>query len=220
VIVAGGISLDGDYDYLQSTERFLPAPPQATSPRQPGDYLANFTTWPQRTLHSATLRQVADPTGTTYQVHLGPSYGEIVMPVPERTRFTNFTLEVTLDHGDAQDAAIGVFFRRQGVLDLLSETYLVFITPEGTFSLVRIDDKGTWNYLQPPVATATIQPSGPQRLRVICDGDTIAIFINERAVGRYHAIITTPGQVGLYANNWGDASLDAVFSQLRIVPLP
>ncbi|MFN8513169.1 MAG: hypothetical protein U0841_11380 [Chloroflexia bacterium] len=175
--------------------------------------------WPQRTLQSATLRQVADPTGTSYKVHLASTYGALAMSLPERTRFSNFTLEVTLDLGESTEVSAGVVFRNQGESDLADEAYVLYINPEGTFGLARIEDR-TWNYLQPAITTAAINPYGVQRLRVTCDGNTIAIAINDQAVGRYYAKLTAPGQVGLYAGTWGAEPLDVIFSQLRIVPLP
>jgi hypothetical protein len=97
---------------------------------------------------------------------------------------------------------------------------VLFIMPEGEFGLAHIATDGTWNYLQPPIMSAAVHPFGVQHLRVTCDGDTIAISINDQAVGRYYAAITAPGQIGLFADTWGSGPIDAVFSQLRIIPLP
>ena len=80
--------------------------------------------------------------------------------MPERTRFTDFTVDLTFDMGEASDVAAGLIFRSQGGLEVMYETYVLFIMPEGYFGLARSDDEGNWHYLQPTIATS-IRPSRP-----------------------------------------------------------
>lgn len=221
VLVVGGYNFASDESddmILKGVERYIPALDLETPAARTDEYRANFTTWPQ-TSTNRRITFTADPTGTNYAVALASSPAVAFIPQPGRALHDDFALEVSINvQGEASGGA-GVVLRAQGT-STVQTGFIIMVYPGGYYSITRIGEGRQGNVVQPTVWTSALRPYGVNRLRVICEGDTIALAFNDRPVGRYYAAVDAPGLIGLYAQTWEGESLVATFSKLRILPVP
>ncbi|MCJ7619216.1 MAG: hypothetical protein MUP64_03240 [Anaerolineae bacterium] len=124
---------------------------------------------------------------------------------------SDFVMEVAVS-ADAEVGFAGVVFRKQGD----SRFYMFAITPDGQYSLMKsaqaaeaILDWRDSSYIRTGADT--------NRLRVVCVGATVTLYVNGQYLDTVRDITFTEGEVGMIAGTWeGETHALFHFDNLRV----
>lgn len=119
-------------------------------------------------------------------------------------------VQAQLDNGDPQFVGIAIAFRSVGV-----DGYGVLVFANGTYELVKWDEKGTATILIPPTPSAVIHTGLDQinAIKIIAHGAEITLLVNGQRLQHIHDATYTRGGIALGAARF---AADAVFSNLTI----
>lgn len=128
---------------------------------------------------------------------------------------TDAVIEVdTLLYSSYRDNSYGVMCRASP--DNNSDGYYFFISADGYFTIRR----GFNDIIQPLIewtpSSAIAQDSAPNRLRVVCVGDALSLYVNGQVVAQTHDSLYTRGSVGLTAAVPEGGEVDVAFDNLRV----
>jgi hypothetical protein len=214
-----------------------PAPPPSitpTSARPPvtptpdGGYVADWTLWGMGENDKHEYRRNYDEAKNEYHIALLTDDQEWSFYAPEGQKFQNFTLEVEAYRVDGPDSlGYGLVFRRQEPQSgKFSERYIFYVTPQGRFSFFQVspdNTRKTLRQLDAPDRQGVIKVgSEPNHLKVICQGTTITLVINDIEVFKLtNAAVIQAGEIGVFATApVGVKAMEIAFRDLRLTPLP
>jgi Tol biopolymer transport system component len=127
-------------------------------------------------------------------------------------RFSDFVMEVDVISLEEAGQA-GVVFRKEGETDM----YFFFVTPDGRYRLNRYlgGSWATWmSWRESPHIRTGVATN---RLRVVCEGSEISLYVNDQYLETVHDTTLTEGEIGLVAGAFrGESHALFKFDNLRV----
>lgn len=198
------------------------------TPASDGSYVADWTLWGMGENDQHEYRRSYDEAKNEYQIALLTDDQEWSFYAPEGQKYQNFTLEIEAYPVDGPDSlGYGLVFRRQAPqTGKASERYIFYVTPQGRFSLFQVtpdNARKTLRQLDAPDRQGVIKVGKePNRLKVICQGATITLLINDIEVFKLtNAAITQAGEIGVFATApVGVKAMEVAYRNMVLTPLP
>lgn len=180
------------------------APP---GPTKSDDFCNAGSGWPTNDTAVYSLHYLAGPP-CQYQIRINQN-DRLAAATPNWTA-TNFTLEslVRLDASKAGGA--GLLFGLNGDW---SNFYIFGIGSNAKYWLARFNGS-QWVEVAPTAVTTRIDRTGDNRLKVVSQGGSIALYLNGSLLTSVNDGVTHGGRVGLYAE--GVAGFDARFRNIAL----
>lgn len=132
--------------------------------------------------------------------------------VPLEAEYSNITLEVEARHVSGPDSTYGLTFRHQDS----DNAYVFLISSTGSYGLFK-RVQGKWIALQKLAKTPYLnRGSKTNRLKVVCVGSRITVYINDRYITSVTDTSFTTGHVGLRADASDESGTQTHFDNLKV----
>ncbi len=131
--------------------------------------------------------------------------------------YDDFTLQVDAQQTmGADDNEYGVLFRYVDA----DNFYSFDVAGDGSFAVFK-NENDEWITLVDWQESAYINPIGQlNRLKVICQGDQIAVYANDQELASLTDDSFSQGDIGLFAGTFDEPPIEAIFDNLRVTGNP
>ncbi len=129
----------------------------------------------------------------------------------------DFGVEIEAQPENKSGIEYGITFRYSASRDRVS-TYVFRITTDGKYSLTkRVDGKVAYKTPVPITSSSFIKPgSTKNRLGVLADGATIALYINGNLVNTIADKSLSSGSVGIFVSSGANDQAQVTFSRMSV----